>query len=83
MMLYCNCPRFTAEVRGECMGKDGKNAVRITTTLSKQRAIALEKVSKKYDVKVAWLVRKAVERLLDQEESGQPLMLTSHGEHKR
>ena len=56
------------------MGKDGKNAIRLTTTLTKQQHKALEKLAQKYDVKLAWLVRKSVERLLEQEVQNQPLM---------
>jgi hypothetical protein len=57
------------------MGKDGKNAIRLTTTLTKQQHKALERLAQKYGVKLAWLVRKSVERLLEQEAQNQSLML--------
>lgn len=56
------------------MGKDGRNAIRLTTTLTRQQHKALEKLAQKYDVKLAWLVRKSVERLLEQEAQNQSLM---------
>lgn len=56
------------------MGKDGKNAARLTTTLTQQQYRALESLGQKYDVKMAWLLRKAVERLIEQEESERSLV---------
>lgn len=56
------------------MGKDGKNAARLTTTLTQQQYRALEKLGQKYDVKMAWILRKAVERLLEQENAGRALV---------
>ncbi len=55
------------------MGMDGKDAARVTTTLSKDQHEALEQLAKKHSVKVAWLVRRAVERLLEHSEGG-PLL---------
>lgn len=46
------------------MGKDGKDSVRVTTTLSKAQNSDLEQLAKKNGVAVAWLVRRAVEHLL-------------------
>lgn len=57
------------------MGADGKNAIRLTTTLTKQQYKALEKLAQKYDVKLAWLVRKSVELLLEKETKNRSLML--------
>lgn len=58
------------------MGKDGKNAARLTTTLTQQQYRALEKLGQKYDVKMARLLRRAVERLLEQETNGRSLVPT-------
>jgi hypothetical protein len=55
------------------MGKDGKNAFRVTTTLTMAQREALEKLADQNRVKVAWLVRRAVERLIEQAEGG-PLL---------
>lgn len=51
------------------MGKDGADSIRVTTTLSRQRHDELQKRAREDGVKVAWLVRRAVERLLDIEEA--------------
>lgn len=55
------------------MGKDGKDAERVTTTLTKSQHDALERLARKNGVKIAWLVRRAVERLIEQAEGG-PLL---------
>ena len=52
------------------MGKDGKDAKRVTTTLSKGQYEALERLARKHGVKAAWLVRRAVERLIEHAEGG-------------
>jgi len=55
------------------MGKDGQDAVRVTTTLTKRQHEVLDQLAKKNGVKVAWLVRRAVEHLIEQAEGG-PLL---------
>jgi predicted DNA-binding protein len=55
------------------MGKDGKNAVRVTTTLTKQQYEALEQLAKRNGVAIAWLIRRAVEHVIEEEEGG-PLL---------
>jgi Ribbon-helix-helix protein, copG family. len=55
------------------MGKDGKNAVRVTTTLSKEQYDDLERIAKKNGVAIAWIVRKAVEHAIEEAEGG-PLL---------
>ncbi|MDA8412493.1 MAG: ribbon-helix-helix domain-containing protein [Desulfobacteraceae bacterium] len=55
------------------MGKDGKNAVRVTTTLTKDQNASLERLAKKNGVKKAWLVRRAVEMAIE-EANGGPLL---------
>lgn len=44
------------------MGKDGKNAERITTTISKELSARLDHLAKESGVAKAWLVRHAVEQ---------------------
>jgi hypothetical protein len=55
------------------MGKDGKNSARVTTTLTKAQLDAVEHIANQNRVKVAWVVRQAVERLIEQAEGG-PLL---------
>ena len=55
------------------MGKDGKDAERFTTTLSREQGEALGRLAEKHGVKKAWLIRRAVERLIEQAEGG-PLL---------
>jgi hypothetical protein len=57
------------------MGKDGRDAVRVTTTLTRWQHDELERLAKKNGVKVAWLVRRAVERLIEQTNGGALLPL--------
>lgn len=52
------------------MGKDGKDAERITTTLSRSQKLQLDRLAEREGVKVAWLVRRAVERFLDEANGG-------------
>jgi len=55
------------------MGKDGKDAVRVTTTLSQAQHAALERLADQNGVKIAWLIRRAVEQLLEKAQGG-PLL---------
>jgi len=52
------------------MGKDGRNAVRVTTTLTRQQHSELDRLADQNGVKIAWLVRRAVERLIDDANRG-------------
>jgi predicted DNA-binding protein len=52
------------------MGKDGRNAERVTTTLTREQKAELDRLAKAEGVKVAWLVRRAVERFLEQVNGG-------------
>jgi hypothetical protein len=65
-------PRIAAE---PMMGKDGKDAERVTTTLSRSQKLELDRLAKAEGVKVAWLVRRAVERFLEQASGGPMLPL--------
>ena len=57
-------------LRSNEMGKDGQNAVRITTTLSRRQHAQLELLAQGHSVKIAWLVRFATQRLLDEANKG-------------
>lgn len=48
------------------MGKDSRDTVRVTTTLTRQQHASLERIAEQNGVKVAWLVRRAVENLIEQ-----------------
>lgn len=48
------------------MGRDGANAKRVTTTLTSQRKRELESLAEREGVKEAWIVRRALERYLDE-----------------
>ena len=48
------------------MGKDGRDAVRVTTTLSRQQYGELCKIAESHGVKLAWRVRRAVDRLISE-----------------
>lgn len=55
------------------MGKDGRDAIRVTTTLTRRQHEQLEALAEKHGVAVAWLVRRSVERMLEQSNGGAPL----------
>jgi Ribbon-helix-helix protein, copG family len=55
------------------VGKDGQDAERVTTTLTRRQKAELDRIAKAQGVKVAWLVRRAVERFLE-ETSGGPML---------
>lgn len=61
------------------MGKDGRNAERVTTTLTKRQKAELDRLAKTQGVKVAWLVRRAVERYLEEATGGPMLPLELEG----
>ena len=55
------------------MGKPAADSMRVTTTLTRQQHAELEQLAKRNDVTVAWLVRRAVDRLIEQA-SGGPML---------
>jgi hypothetical protein len=63
-------PRNAAE---SDLGKDGRDAERVTTTLTRKQKVELDRLAKSQGVKVAWLVRRAVEKLLE-DAAGGPLL---------
>ena len=52
------------------MGKDGRDAVRLTTTLTRSQYEKLDELAKENQVKLAWLVRYATQKLLKESEEG-------------
>ncbi len=66
------------------MGKDGRDAERVTTTLTRRQKAELDRLASVQGVKVAWLVRRAVERYLDEAVGPMlPLDLDGGGDEKR
>lgn len=63
------------------MGKDGRDAERVTTTLTRTHKLQLEQLAEREGVKVAWLVRRAVERFLDEANGGPQLPFEFRGGH--
>lgn len=55
------------------MGRDGSDAKRVTTTLTIHRKTQLERLAEREGVKEAWIVRRAVERYLDEVGDGSVL----------
>jgi hypothetical protein len=65
------------------MGKDGHNAARVTVTFSRDQKAELERIAKQNGVKVAWLVRHATERLIEQANGGATLpLIFGEGENR-
>lgn len=57
------------------MGKDGRDAVRVTTTLTRLQHAELERIANEHGVAVAWLMRRAIELLIEQASGGSLLPL--------
>jgi predicted DNA-binding protein len=57
------------------VGKDGQDAERVTTTLTKRQKAELDRLAKAQGVAVAWLIRRAVERYLEDSAGGPMLPL--------
>jgi hypothetical protein len=61
------------------LGRDGRDAERVTTTLTRSQKTELDRLAQAQGVKVAWLVRRAVERFLDEATGGPLLPLDLNG----
>ncbi|MBV6783167.1 MULTISPECIES: ribbon-helix-helix domain-containing protein [Xanthomonas] len=62
-----NCSNLQQSAAGaDYMANDSQNSVRVTTTLTRQQHAYLEHIAEQNGVKVAWLVRRAVENLIEQ-----------------
>ncbi len=60
------------------MGLDGADAKRVTTTMTMARKHALERLAAREGVKEAWIVRRAMERSLDEIGDG-PVLASERG----
>jgi metal-responsive CopG/Arc/MetJ family transcriptional regulator len=58
------------------MGKDGKEACRVSVTFTRQQYAEIDRLSKKQGLSMSWFVRRATERLIEQENGGPMLPLT-------
>jgi len=65
-------PRIAAEVS---LGKDGKDAERVTTTLPRAVKVELDHLAERRGVKTAWIVRRAIEQYLEAARGGPMLPL--------
>jgi hypothetical protein len=65
------------------MGKDGNDAHRVSVTFSRAQHLELERIAKKHGMKVAWIVRRAAERLIEHENGGPMLPLNLDGPYAR
>ena len=75
-------PRNAADCSGgPNVGKDGKDAERVTTTLSRVQKLQLDRLAERKGVKVAWLVRRAVERFLEEANGGPQLPFEFGADH--
>jgi hypothetical protein len=80
-LVYANVPVSCAAVRGNprressVMGKDGKDACRISVTFTRQQYAEIERLSKKQGMTKSWFVRRAAERLIEVEDGGPRLPL--------
>lgn len=63
------------------MGKDGRDAERVTTTLSRAQKRELDELAERQGVKVAWLVRRSIEAYLNEVRGGPLLPLEIIGHH--
>lgn len=61
------------------MGKDGRDAERVTTTLTKRQKAELERLAEAQGVKVAWLIRRAVGRYLNETTAEYTISVESKG----
>jgi hypothetical protein len=55
------------------MGDEGKDSCRITATVTRSQADTLKRLADANGVTLSWLVRRAVDRLIEQAEGG-PLL---------
>lgn len=86
--LLCRLRQDAAERCGlrrldSMMGKDGKNSLRRTATLTREQAAELERIALRDGVSVSWLLRKGVDLLIDRANQGPLLPGLLGGPHER
>ena len=61
------------------MAEDSEDAHRVSVTFSRTQHLDLERIAKRHGVKVAWVVRRSAERLIEHENGGPMLPLNLDG----
>ena len=64
------------------MGKDGRNSLRKTATLTREQAAELERIAQRDGVSESWLLRKGVELLIERANDGPLLPGLVRGPHE-
>jgi hypothetical protein len=64
------------------MGADGRDSVRVTATISREQYAELQRVAKKQKVSLSWVVRRSVERTIEEANGGPLLPLNLDGERE-
>jgi metal-responsive CopG/Arc/MetJ family transcriptional regulator len=65
------------------MGKDGRNAHRVSVTFTREQYSELERIAKKNGASLSWVVRRAGERLIVEENGGPMLPLGEPADAER
>jgi hypothetical protein len=63
------------------VGKDGKDSVRKTATLTREQVAELDRIAKRDGISVSWLLRKGVELLIERANEGPLLPGVVGGRH--
>jgi hypothetical protein len=72
---HCAADRGNPRQEGLAMGKDGKDALRISVTFTRDQHAEISRLAKKQGVTKSWIVRRAAERLIEAENGGPRLPL--------
>lgn len=72
---HCAAVRGNPRQEGLAMGKDGKDALRISVTFTRDQHAEISRLAKKQGVTKSWIVRRAAERLIEAENGGPRLPL--------
>lgn len=65
------------------MGKDGRDAVRLTATFTRAQGAELERLAKREGVSVSWLIRRATEKFIEDARGGPMLPFGEPGGQNR
>ena len=68
---------------GGMMGKDGRNAERVTTTLPRVQEAEVDRIAARGSVKLAWLARRAGKKLLEPANGGPLFPLELGADHAK
>lgn len=76
--IVTECRGMPRSAAGKSMGKDGRNAARVTATLSKASKAEVDRLAAREGVSSAWVVRRAVDLYIKQAGAG-PSGLSGRG----